>query len=186
MEDFLETESSLTMNWKELYRINRAVFGHDHFRTGQRTAIHATLNNLDCFVLMPKGGGKSLCYQLPAVFDEGKVTIVISPLVSLVHDQVSALRACGVRASALFGVDRDYDNTNQETMNSLFSGIDLPSLLYVTPEKLAQSDALFRALDSLSRKNKLRAFTIDEAHCVSQWGHDVSIFGLLKSHLTFV
>ncbi|KAI8647781.1 P-loop containing nucleoside triphosphate hydrolase protein [Parasitella parasitica] len=144
------------------------------FRPNQLEAINTTLNGEDVFVLMPTGGGKSLCYQLPAIIQRhGRqgVTFVISPLLSLMEDQVRQLvENRGIPAHMLSG------STNAAKKSWLYADLSKPTpttvLVYITPELLKNSGALQQTLDSLARRNKLARFVIDEAHCVSQWGHD--------------
>ncbi|KAI8382336.1 P-loop containing nucleoside triphosphate hydrolase protein [Blakeslea trispora] len=144
------------------------------FRPNQLEAINTTLKGEDVFVLMPTGGGKSLCYQLPAIiqrFDRQGVTFVVSPLLSLMQDQVHQLvEGKGIAAGML-------NSTVPAAQKKwVFSDLAQPTptmqLLYITPELLNISSQLRSALDSLYRRNKLARFVIDEAHCVSQWGHD--------------
>jgi bloom syndrome protein len=150
-------------------------FGLTGFRENQLEAINATLGAQDVFVLMPTGGGKSLCYQLPAIIQSGKttgVTIVVSPLLSLMQDQVEHLKAIKVRARLLNGeVDRA---EKTEIMSSLRAANpeEVVELLYVTPEMLTKNQILVNSLVALSKRRKLARIVIDEAHCVSQWGHD--------------
>lgn len=150
-------------------------FNMTGFRPNQLEAINSTLAGKDTFVLMPTGGGKSLCYQLPSIIRSGRtkgVTIVISPLLSLMEDQVDHLKRLGIQAFLING------ECTREHKDLIFDGLskaapeDYIQLLYVTPEMINKSNKILNELTKLHRRKKLARIVIDEAHCVSQWGHD--------------
>jgi ATP-dependent DNA helicase RecQ len=139
-------------------------FGYDEFRMNQQAAVECVLAKRDSLVLMPTGGGKSLCYQIPALMQDG-LTVVVSPLIALMKDQVDALRLNGVKAAFLNSSQES--SGQQEVIAAVRSG-EL-RILYIAPERLLQSSGYFiEFLKSI----RVSLFAIDEAHCISSWGHD--------------
>ncbi|KAH9689619.1 hypothetical protein KPL70_015567 [Citrus sinensis] len=195
-----------TLSFEELQALddmefaNVVIFGNRAFRPLQHQACKASVAKQDCFVLLPTGGGKSLCYQLPATLKSG-VTVVISPLLSLIQDQIITL-------NLKFGIPATFLNSQQTVSQaaavlqelrqdflhqlifvlSCASRKDKPSckLLYVTPERIVGNQSFSEVLKCLHRKRQLAGFVVDEAHCVSQWGHDFRPdyrgLGLLKQN----
>lgn len=141
-------------------------FGYDDFRPGQEQIVKAAIANQDLLVIMPTGGGKSLCYQLPALLKPG-LTVVVSPLIALMQDQVEALQDNGIGATYLNSSLNLADTRQREV--AVMSG--LIKLLYVAPERLL-SESFLPFLNQVKQKIGIAGFAVDEAHCVSEWGHD--------------
>ena len=157
----------------------RNYYGYDFFRPNQEAIIREVMQGNDCLVLMPTGGGKSICYQIPALALPG-TAVVVSPLISLMHDQVETLKANGIAAAEL---NSNNDSTDEMIIRRRCMSGDL-KLIYVSPEKLISE------IPFLFSNIKISLFAIDEAHCISQWGHDFrpeySQLGTIREHFAHV
>ena len=147
---------------EDKYQTLKKVFGYSSFRSFQEEAVDAILSRRDIMVVLPTGGGKSLCHQLPTLLMDG-VTVVVSPLLALMHDQISALRSYGIEADMVSSM-QSADEISRSMARARASEL---KFLYAAPERF-KSEAFLDFLKSV----KINFFVIDEAHCVSEWGHE--------------
>lgn len=147
----------------------KTVFNIQNFRSHQKAGINATMLGADLILVMPTGGGKSLCFQLPAILSKG-VTLVVSPLISLMEDQLQGLKSLGIETEIL------NSQADRQESKRIFQLMEDPNskmkLLYVTPEKLAKSKLLMSQIEKMYRAERFARLVIDEVHCCSQWGHE--------------
>ena len=160
-----DTETKDTCNNDKYHTPEQALkilFGYDSFRAGQKSVIDSILAGRDAFAVMPTGAGKSVCYQIPAVLLPG-ITLVISPLISLMQDQVKALNEAGVQAAFMnsYLSEKDYNETIRRARQGVYK------IIYIAPERLVTEGFL-----ALAKSVPISMVTVDEAHCISQWGQD--------------
>lgn len=194
-ENAENTVSSVTVeNWSGSFHwdsqacdLGLNIFGISDYRTNQREIINAVMSGKDVLVIMAAGGGKSLCYQLPAILRDG-ISLVVSPLLSLIQDQVMGLAALGIPASMLTSTTTKEDE--KFLYKALEKGDEELKILYVTPEKISKSKRFMSKLEKCHHAGRLSLIAIDEAHCCSQWGHDFrpdyKNLGILKTQFPSV
>ncbi|CAF2540864.1 unnamed protein product [Rotaria sp. Silwood2] len=173
INNFNEQWQRTDFSWSsKVNEMRTEIFQINSFRPWQLETINVTLSNHDCILIMPTGGGKSLCFQLPAVISDG-ITIVVSPLISLVDDQIYALRNLNIDARALnTSTPRDEQTEIMRILDGKNNVGSTLKILYLTPEKIAKNKLIMSKLQKLYETKRFSRLIIDEVHCVSQFGHD--------------
>lgn len=168
----------------DIIRAHKEVFGHAGFRENQREIINAVKMGNDVFACMPTGAGKSLLFQLPAVIERG-ISIVIMPIISLIEDQMHHLSNLGI-PHIVYNSNKKFKKISAQVEAILNESPEAPKLILTTPEKMLNSDELLKSLEKIKAKGLINRIVIDEAHCVSQWGHSFRPMYLKISNLRFM